>query len=75
MSGPSMSYLSKMYYFWIFLYQSGEFIIPTSIRLLALDVSWWQTYLIYLSPKCLCKDSINKMHEVLILDVYFHAWA
>ena len=32
MLGPDMSYLSKMYFF--FFYQSGKFILLTSIRLL-----------------------------------------
>ena len=72
---PSMPCLPKMYDFWIFIYQLGEFILPTSIWLLAPDVSWWQAYFTYLSPKFLCKDSIDKMHEVLILDVCFNAWA
>ena len=52
----------------------SKFSLPTSIRILVFDVSQWQVYFTYLSPKCLCKDSIDKMHEVLILDAYFNAW-
>jgi len=39
MLGPSIPYLPGMYDFWIFLYQLGEFILPTSIQLLAPDAS------------------------------------
>jgi len=39
MLGPSMPCLPKMYYFFIFLYQLGEFILPISISLLAPNVS------------------------------------
>jgi len=60
---------------WFFFTNSGDSILPTSIHLLAPDASRWQAYFTYLSPKCLCKDSIDKMHEVLILDVCFDAWA
>jgi len=76
MLGPNMSYLPKMYYFfYFFLYQSGEFIQPTFIRLLAPDVSRWQAYFTYSSFKFLCKDLIDKMHEILILDVCFNVWS
>ena len=37
--GPSMPCLPRMYDFWIFPYQLGEFILPTSIQLLAPDAS------------------------------------
>ena len=39
MLGPSMPCLPRMYDFWIFLYQLGEFILPTSIQLLASNAS------------------------------------
>ena len=75
MLGLSMPLLPMMYEFMIFFINSIDYILPTSIHLLAHDVSWWQAYFTYLSPKCLWKDSINKMHEDLILDVCFDAWA
>jgi len=34
-----MPCLLRMYDFWIFLYQLGEFILPTSIQLLVPDAS------------------------------------
>jgi len=74
MLAPSMPCLPKMYDFWIFLYQLGKFILPTSIRLLVPDVSRWQAYFTYLSPKYLCKDSTDKIHEALILDVCYDVW-
>ena len=55
---------------WFFFINLGDFILPTSIHLLAHGSSGWQAYFIYLSPKSVWKDSTNKMHEVWILDVY-----
>ena len=74
MLGPDLPCLPRMYDFMIFLYQLGEFILPTSIQLLVPDASRWQAYFTYLYSKCLCKDSIDKMHGVLILDVCFDAF-
>ena len=75
MLGPSMPLSPKMYELMILFINSIDSILPTSIHLLAPDVSRWQAYFTYLSPKCLWKDSINKMHEDLSLDVCFDAWA
>ena len=71
---PILSYLTKMYYFRFFFINLLKKILRTSITILVTNVWGWQTYLIYLSPKFLCKDSIDKMHEILILNVYFDAW-
>ena len=40
-----------------------------------LKMYYFRFFLNYLSPKWLFKDSVTKMHEVLILDVFFDAWA
>ena len=48
---------------WFFFINLGDSILPTSVHLLAPDSSRWQAYFIHLSPKFLCKDSTNKMHE------------
>ena len=73
MLGPRMLFLLKIYDFRFFSINLVNFFLHTSVRILVPNVSRWETYFVYLSPKCLCKESIDKMHEVLILDVCFDA--
>jgi len=75
MSGPSMPLLPRMYELMIFFANAIDFILPASIKILVPNVSRWQAYFTYLSPKCHWKDWINKMHEGLILEACFDAWA
>ena len=74
MLGPSMPYFSNMYDVRFFFINLVNFSYPHLLN----TCPWclMMTCLSYLSiPQMSYKDSIDKIHEVLILDVCFDAWA
>ena len=70
----NLTCLSKMCYFKFFsINLMNLFPITTSVRIFVVPIMM-TIYLTYLFLKCLCKDSIDKMHKVLFLDIFFDAW-
>jgi len=65
MLGPSMPYLAKIYYFLFFFMYQVNLSYPHLLDYLPLISHNDKSILPINLPKCFCKDSIDKMHEVL----------